>query len=367
LKNTTLQQQIAATLLPNIGPKRMRTILSHTESLEHFFEMKKKEFLKISGLGEILVKNLNREKALQAAENYLSFYENSEIETHFFQDSTYPKRLNECVDAPLLLFSKGNMDLKTHKTVAIVGTRNASEYGKRICEDLIQSFVGKNILVVSGLAYGIDIYVHQLCVKYNIQTVGVLAHGLDRLYPSLHKKTAEHMLLNGGLVTEFLQGTNPDRENFPMRNRIVAGLCDATIVIESGLKGGSLITADLANDYDREVFAYPGSIFSDYSKGCNFLIQKNKANLISKPQDFLDFMAWSDAKTTKKEQLDLFANLNEDEKQLVQCFENKKELTFDHLIYTSKLSFSKLSSTLLNLEFSGLIKSFPGKCYQIQF
>lgn len=367
MKNTTLQQQIAVTLLPNIGPKRMRTILSFTENLEHFFNMKKKEFLKISGLGEILVKNLDREKALIDAENYLSFYENSDIQTHFFQEENYPKKLNECVDAPLLLFSKGNLDLKTTKTVAIVGTRTASDYGKRICEDLIKSFEGKNILVVSGLAYGIDIYVHQLCVKYNIQTIGVLAHGLDRLYPSVHKKTAEAMLQNGGLLTEYLQGTNPDRENFPMRNRIVAGLCDATIVIESGIKGGSLITAELANDYDRDVFAFPGNIYSDYSKGCNFLIQKNKAHLISKPEDFLTFMNWNEEKVNKKQQLDLFANLNEEEKQLVQCFENKKELTFDHLIYTSKLSFSKLSATLLNLEFSGLIKSFPGKCYQIQF
>ena len=308
---------------------------------------------------------MNRDLALKLAEPFAEYFLKSSFQTHFFQNENFPKRLNECIDAPLLLFSSGEMDFNVPKVVAIVGTRNASDYGKQICEELIQSFIGKNILVVSGLAYGIDIFVHQLCVKYNIQTIGVLGHGLDRLYPSLHAKTAKEMQKNGGLLTEFLPGTNPDRENFPMRNRIVAGMCDATIVVESGIKGGSLITAELANDYNKDVFAFPGDITKEFSKGCNFLIQKDKAHLITGSKDFFKLMNWEDS--TKKEtiQFDLFTDLSGDEKLILSKFKTKSENSFDEIMYLTNLPFSKLSSSLLNLEFSGILKSYPGKIYKL--
>jgi DNA processing protein len=363
--NTDLQQQIALSLLPNIGRKRMRTILNHTESLDHFFKANKKDLLDIAGFGEILIRKMNRDLALKLAEPFAEYFLKSSFQTHFFQNENFPKRLNECIDGPLLLFSSGEMDFNVSKVVSIVGTRNASDYGKQICEELIQSFIGKNILVVSGLAYGIDIFIHQLCVKYNIQTIGVLGHGLDRLYPSLHAQTAKEMQKNGGLLTEFLPGTNPDRENFPMRNRIVAGMCDATIVIESGIKGGSLITAELANDYNRDVFAFPGDITKEFSKGCNFLIQKDKAHLITGSKDFFKLMNWEDSAAKKTIQFDLFSDLSNDEKLILSKFKSKSENSFDEILNLTNLPFSKLSSSLLNLEFSGILKSFPGKIYKI--
>ncbi|MES2588306.1 MAG: DNA-processing protein DprA [Bacteroidota bacterium] len=343
----------------------MRTILSQVETLDEFFKLKKKDFLKISGIGEILIRKMNRDFALKLAEPFANYFEKSSFKTHFFQEENFPKRLNECVDAPILLFSSGEMDFNVPKVVAIVGTRNASEYGKSICEELIKSFTGKNILVVSGLAYGIDVFVHQLCVKYKVQTIGVLAHGLDRLYPAIHAKTAREMSENGGLLTEFLPGTNPDRENFPMRNRIVAGMCDATIVVESGIKGGSLITAELANDYNRDVFAFPGDIHREFSKGCNFLIQKDKAHLITGSKDFFKLMEWEETKVSKKKQMELFNDFDENETKIVQFLLKKPEITFDELLFSTKLSFSNLSSSLLNLEFSGSIKSLPGKRYKL--
>ncbi len=364
MKNTDLQKQIALTLLPNIGRRRIRTILSHLDNIDDFFDIKKKDLLQIPGFGEQLIRNLDRDLALKMAEPFTKFYSQTQYKSHFFTEESFPKRLNECTDAPLLLFSEGNMDPNIKKVVAIVGTRNASDYGKQICEELVHSFVGKNILVVSGLAYGIDIFVHQLCVKNNIQTIGVLGHGLDRLYPSTHAKTAKLMLENGGLLTEFLNGTNPDRENFPMRNRIVAGMCDATIVVESGTKGGSLITAELANDYNRDVFAFPGDVRREFSKGCNFLIQKDKAHLITGSKDFLRLMEWNDEKEKKTKQIDLFQNLNEEEKLIMECFNTSNELSFDEIMFHSKLGFSKLNASILSLEFASILKSIPGKRYQ---
>lgn len=362
---TTLQQQLALTFLPRIGRRRMRIILEHTGTLEAFFAEKKKNLLRIPGFGETLIRQMDRKKALEQAITYAEQIKQEGYNCHFFQDPSYPSKLNECVDGPLLLFSKGKIDFKAEAVVAVVGTRNATSYGKKICEELISSMAGKNILVVSGLAYGIDIYIHELCVKHHIQTVAVLGHGLDRVYPSRHTVIANKMLQNGGLLSEFLPGTNPDRENFPMRNRIVAGLADATIVIESGIKGGSMITAEFANDYNRDVFAYPGDINRTYSAGCNFLIQKNKAHLITSSKDLYRTMNWEQTPTTKSIQPDLFSQLNPQEKSIVTCFKSCLELSFDYLIQATNLSFLELSSSLLNLEFNGLIKTIPGKRYQL--
>lgn len=367
MKHTDLQLQIAATLLPNFGNKRMRTILSHLDSLEEFFTAKKQHLKAIPGIGENLIRQLNRKEALVLAENHVDFFiKHPVIEPIFYTDISYPKRLNECVDAPLLLFKRGNLDPNVGKTVAIVGTRNATSYGKQICEELIESFDGKNILVVSGLAYGVDVIAHQLCIKHQIQTIGVLGHGLDIIYPSVHKKTAIEMMENGGLLTEFLPGTKPDRENFPMRNRIVAGMADVTIVVESGIKGGSLITADFANDYAREVAAFPGDISRTYSKGCNALIKNDKAHLITDSSDLFRLMNWeTDTQKSKVTLLDLFSNLSDLEKKIVSCFKEKAELSYDYLIQKTSLTFSELSANLLNLEFSGILKAMPGKNYKI--
>jgi DNA processing protein len=245
--------------------------------------------------------------------------------------------------------------------VSIVGTRNASSYGRKICEELIHSFVGKDIVVVSGLAYGIDIYAHKLCTELGIQTIGVLGHGLDRIYPQAHTTIAQKMLENGGLLTEFLPGSKPDRENFPMRNRIVAGMCDATIVVESGERGGSLITAELANDYARDVFAFPGDITREYSKGCNYLIQKNKAHLITSSDDFFEMMDWKDTPKTENKQLQLFVDLDEQEQKIVALLKESQEVSLDVLAIKTEIPVRLISGILLGLELKGVVKALPGK------
>lgn len=297
------------------------------------------------------------------AEPYVEYFTKKPFRTCFFQSEDFPTRLNHCEDAPLLLFGHGKMDLNAPRIVSVVGTRNASDYGKAICEELLQSFAGKNIIVVSGLAYGIDIYVHQLCVRLGIQTIGVLGHGLDRLYPSVHRHVAAHMVRNGGLLTEFLPGTKPDRMNFPMRNRIVAGMCDATIVIESGVKGGSLITAELANDYNRDVFAFPGDISREFSKGCNQLIQQNKAHLVTGSADFFRIMGWEDQ--PKPVQKTLFAGqLSPEERSILQVFEETAQPSVDLLALKTGLPVSKVSTGMLGLELAGIVKALPGKRYK---
>jgi DNA processing protein len=366
LNYTDLQQQIALTLLNKVGKKRIRNILSQMESVEAFFAEKNHNLLKIQGLGKGTLSQINREEALNLAVPYVDYFIKNSFKTYFYQSPEFPFRLNQCDDAPLILFGKGEMNFNAPKTVAIVGTRNASDYGKVICDELISSFIGKNIVVVSGLAYGIDIYVHQLCVKHGIETIGVLGHGLDRMYPAIHKNTALQMQKNGGILTEFLPGTTPDRMNFPMRNRIVAGMCDATIVIESGAKGGSLITAELANDYNRDVFAFPGDIFKEFSKGCNYLIQQDRAHLITKSKDFFRIMDWENVKNPTPVQKNLFLeDLNEEEKEIVTFLQEKETASIDFLTLKIGVSIGTMSGLLLNLEFLGLIKSLPGKRYKL--
>ena len=356
--------QIALTLLKGIGPKKAKLLLSKLDSIESIFNDSYSKISSLTGIGINLLKQMDRKEALAKSDVYQEYFTKNGIHTHFYIEKNYPRRLKQCADAPLLLFSKGNMDFNASKLVSVVGTRNASEYGKSICEELINGFAGKDIVVISGMAYGIDICVHQLCVKNNIPTIGVLGHGLDRIYPSIHKATANKMMLNGGLLTEFLPGTKPDRENFPMRNRIVAGMSDATIVVESKDSGGSLITADLANDYSRDVFAYPGNVGQIYSKGCNALIAKQKAHLITNSNDFLKLMQWED-ELKKNVQTQLFTDLTPEEMSIINLFSNESVLNLDVISIKSNLPISKTNVLLFNLELSGIVKSLPGKMYKM--
>lgn len=251
-----------------------------------------RELHAVTGIRHSVLRNLKRKQALEKASEQLDFVAKNNINVHFFLEQNYPRRLKQCEDAPIILYSMGNFDINPKRTLAIVGTRSASDYGKVLCTELIESLVDQDIQVISGLAYGIDICAHRSCVYSAIQTVGVMGHGLDRIYPNAHRKTAIQMLDNGGLVTEFVSGTSPDRENFPMRNRIVAGMADALVVVESRKKGGSLITAELANDYNKDVFAYPGSVGSKNAEGCHYLISEDKAHLITCGRDLLAKMGW---------------------------------------------------------------------------
>ena len=365
MENATLNYQIALTLLKGIGPIKARQLLSKLGSIESIFHDSLASIAKTTEMSHTILKQMNRDKALDQARQQLSYFEKHSIKSHFYTSASYPRRLKQCADAPLLLFEKGDMNLNAQRIVSIVGTRNATEYGKSVCDEMIKGMVGKNILVVSGMAYGIDIYTHQLCVKYDIPTIGVLGHGLDRLYPAEHINTATKMLNNGGLLTEYLPGTNPDRENFPMRNRIVAGMSDATIVIESKESGGSLITAELANDYSRDVFAIPGNIGQIYSKGCNLLIAKQKAHLITGSNDFLTWMHWKEEEKPKTIQRALFTNFTKEEEELITIFELNGELSIDNLSSKSKFPVSKTSVLLFNLEMVGAVKSLPGKKYRL--
>jgi DNA processing protein len=364
MKMTHEIYKIAFANLHGIGPYRGAQLLSKIGSLDEMFSLSSKEIYLRTGISKLTIQNLNRNDALENAEKQFNFNEKHDVKTHFFLDSDYPRRLKQCADLPMILFSKGNMNLNDEKIVAIVGTRNQTEYGLGLLHELIQSFSDNNILVVSGLAYGVDISAHRLCIEHNIPTLAVLGHGLDRIYPSRHKNTAIKMLDSGGLLTEFGIGTNPDRENFPMRNRIVAGLADATIVIESKSKGGSMITAELANDYNRDVFAFPGDVYRPYSEGCNQLLRTNKAQLITNGNDFLTFMNWNLKNSIPKQKI-LFENFNDEEKMVLEVLKDQTDVHMDVLSIKTQLSPSKINVLLFNLEMKNAVNQIPGKRYRL--
>lgn len=356
--------KIAFSRLHGIGPSRASQVISKIGTIEDFFSLKLQEIYLQTGIAKSILQNLNREGALGEAEKQMKFNEKHQITTHFFLDNDYPRRLKQCSDLPIVLYSKGNMNLNNRKIVSVVGTRNQTEYGHRILKEFINSISDLEILVVSGLAYGVDISAHRLCLENNIQTVAVLGHGLDRIYPSKHKNTAIEMINHGGLLTEFGIGTKPDRENFPMRNRIVAGLADATIVIESKAKGGSIITAELANDYSRDVFAFPGDIDRPYSEGCNQLLRNQKAHLITNGNDFLKFMNWDDQKNNSKQKI-LFEDYSEEEKMVLKILQQDSEIHMDVISMKTKISASKMNVLMFNLEMKNAVVQLSGKRYRL--
>lgn len=284
----------------------------------------------------------------------------------FQDDENYPKRLRNCYDAPLLLYYKGTASLNHPRIISIVGTRNATSYGKMLCRQLAELLKPYDVLISSGLAHGIDAAAHKECLISGIPTVGVMGHGLDRIYPAAHRELAAKMLMHGGLLTEFLPGTNPDRENFPKRNRIIAGMADATIVVEASIKGGALITAEIANSYNRDVYAFPGKVTDEFSEGCNFLIKTNRAGLINNPQDLIYYLGW-DGETSgpKKEvQTHLPIDLNKDERLVAEALQNQA-LGIDELSLRINLPQSKLAMILLTMEMKGHIVALPGKLFRI--
>jgi DNA processing protein len=359
--------QIALTFLKNIGPAYARSLMSYFGDAEAVFKAPTGKILKVPGIGEKTVSALNFNEALQKAEDELRFIERNSIDVIFFTDARYPKRLKNCVDAPVLLYSKGNADLNNKRIVSIVGTRNATEYGKDLCRQLIEDLKQYDVLVLSGLALGIDVAAHKECLKHNIPTIGVVGHGLDRLYPAANRGTAEKMQQNGGLLSEYPSGTIPDRENFPQRNRIVAGMADATVVIEAGIKGGALITAEIANSYNRDVFAFPGRVDDVYSEGCNFLIRHNKAALLTCPADLAYSMGWERSQESKPvEQFMLPFDLSADE-QIIFNFiqQHKTPVAIDDLSLKINMPMSQIAMGLLNMEMQGYIRSLPGKTYKV--
>jgi DNA processing protein len=366
LITTELHHQVALTLLEGIGPKSAKSLIAYLGSTDAIFKEKKNLRTTIPGFSKERFRKLNTTKALLDAEKILDFIERHKIKTSFFLDQDYPYRLKECADSPILLYSKGDFAFNPKRTIAVVGTRNMTFYGKKLIRELISSLQPYDVQIVSGLAYGVDVYTHRCCLEFGVPTVGVLGHGLDRVYPFQHRSTAQKMIENnGGLLTEFPNGTSPDRENFPKRNRVVAGMTDATIIIESGEKGGSLITAHLANDYSRDVFAYPGNVDSLYSKGCNSLIANDKAHLVTSSKDITKLLDWELKAKEKPIQMNLFHQLSGDEKKIVNLLKEFEKISLDVLSVKLKTPVSILSSLLLILELKGIVLTLPGKKYTL--
>ena len=351
-------------MIPGIGDINGKKLVSYCGSAEAIFKEKKRNLQKIPGIGESTVNSIISHKVLARAEEEIEFINKYNITPLFYLDKDYPKRLTHCIDSPVMIYYKGNADLNAPRIVSIVGTRRATEYGKETCNKIIEGLSDLNVLVVSGLAYGIDTNAHKAALKNNLDTVGILAHGLDRIYPAANKSLAEKMVHHGGLITDFISKTNPDRENFPKRNRIIAGISDALIVIESAIRGGALITANIANSYSRDVFALPGKINDTYSEGCNFLIKTNKAALIQSAKDVKYIMLWESKNEKTSKQQKLFVELSPEEEQIVNIIKQNKEASIDQIVLESKFTNSKIAAILLNLEFKGVIKSLPGKMYK---
>jgi len=363
-----LAYKIAISLIPGIGSVTARNLIAYVGSVEGVFQEKEKNLLKIPGIGEVNAKRVVRQNVLERAKKEVEFVLKNRIRTFFYLDDNYPTRLKGCSDAPIVLYFKGNANLNERRIISVVGTRNATNYGKEICEELIRNFSEKSypILVVSGLAYGIDVHAHKACLKYNIPTVGVFAHGLDTIYPSLHAPIAAKMLENGGLISDFISETKIDRANFLRRNRIIAGMADATIIVESAKKGGALVTADIANSYNRDVFAFPGRSTDLYSQGCNKIIKLNEAVLVENQADIEKAMNWDiKVSTNRAYQTSLFVELTPEEQKLVDLLK-RGDRFIDEITIETQLPMSKVSSLLLTLEFKGVITSLPGKMYRLK-
>jgi DNA processing protein len=357
--------KIALSLIPGIGDVLGKKLVAYSGGVEAVFRQKKSSLLRIPGIGNFFANAVLRQNVLGKAEAEIRFMDRHGIRPLFYLDENYPYRLRQCADSPLMLYYKGSADLNPAKVIGIVGTRNATSYGKDLCNELIESLLSFNVCIVSGLAYGIDICAHKLCLKNNVTTLGVLAHGLDVIYPSIHRSVSDKMIFNGGLLTDYPSRTKPDKENFPRRNRIVAGLCDALIVIESAVDGGSMITAEIANSYSRDVFAFPGRTNDLYSSGCNRLIRDNKAALIENGTDLIRMMGWETQKKESIRQPTLFEDLSGEEESIVSVMKDKGNVHIDELSALVGIPVYKISTLLLNMEFLGVLKSLPGKMYRL--
>jgi DNA processing protein len=371
MDTNSLKYKIALSLIPKVGHITARKLVAYVGDFEGVFKESKKNLLKIPDIGQTLANNIVHAKnVLPLAEKEIEFIEKNNIRVVFYLDEEYPERLKHCTDAPILLYTKGKLSLNQRKVLSIVGTRKATDEGVSFGKSLVRALAdrGHNPVIVSGLAYGIDAAAHRAALDNNLATVAVLGHGLDIIYPASHKSLAKKIMDNGLLITDFPSKSKRDKNNFVKRNRIIAGLSDATIVVESGEKGGALITADIANSYNRDVFAVPGRVTDTHSKGCNQLIKTNKAALLEKVEDIEYLLGWEpeDKLNQKDIQRNLFVELNNEEKIIVDILKsNAKELPIDTICLKAQMPTSKVSPILLELEFKGILKTLPGKTYKL--
>lgn len=367
-----LQYRIAIELIPKVGSITAKRLIAYCGSAEAVFRQSKKALLKIPGVGETIAAEVVNQNVLHLAEKEIEFIERYKIKALYFTDPEYPERLRQCEDGPVMLYVKthSSINFNSDKIISIVGTRKATAYGKQVCEAIVNGLAAKghNPIIVSGLAYGIDIVAHKSALKNNLQTVAVLGHGLDAIYPVAHRTVAKDMLEQGALITDFISGTPFDPNNFLRRNRIIAGISDATIVVESALEGGALVTADIANSYNRDVFAVPGNVTSTYSTGCNMLIKQNKAALVESADDIEFLLGWSSTSKTQtvKQYAINFDHFTNEEKKIINFLKGKGEETVDLIALGTGLPVSTVLSSLLNLEFSGVVSSKPGKVFAVK-
>jgi DNA processing protein len=367
LNHSSLKYKIALSLIKGLGPKLIRNVLAYIGDVEAVFKEKETVLAKVPGIGQKQAHLIAHANTLERAEKEIQFIEQNGIKACFVLDESYPARLKHCEDGPVLIYSKGNHSLDGNKMLSVVGTRNVTEGGKENCFNLIRDIAAyyPDTSIVSGLAYGVDICAHRAALEFKLPTIAVLAHGLDRIYPGMHRNTAVNILDDGALLTEFMSETNPDRQNFVKRNRIIAGLTDATIVVESAIKGGALLTAHMAQSYNRDVLAFPGRIDDEYAKGCNKLIKTNVAAMIENLDDLEYALGWERQNKQKSEkQLSLFETPQGEAGIVYDILRQEKEATVNLLSIKAGMPVGKTSSILLQLEFDNLVKSLPGNVYR---
>jgi DNA processing protein len=355
---------LALQRVEGVGDIMAKKLLTHCGSAEAVFKTKTTQLAAIDGVGSWTLKNLKDKSVFDKANAELEYIKSNDINAVYFQDEKYPDRLKHCIDGPLLLFTSGNIDLKNRKIISIVGTRQITSYGTEFCRKLIEDLAPLDPVIVSGFAYGVDIVAHQLAMEHNLQTIAVVAHGLNQIYPKTHKKYVAKVEENGGFMTEFWSSSNPDKENFVRRNRIVAGMSEATIVIESADRGGSLITANMANDYNRDVFAVPGRVTDKYSQGCNNLIKTQKANVLTSAADLVYILNWDIQKESKPVQKQLFVTLEDDEQKVYDYLLKTGKEIMDVIALRCDFPIYKISGMLLNMELKGVVRPLPGKLFE---
>ena len=368
MKSNELLYDIALTQLFMVGPRTARALIEHLGSAEAVFKESPDILRTIGNVGAYISDKNYQEQALKRAEAELAFIEKNNIKAIKFDSPDYPMRLSQCPDAPQMLYQYGNCDLNSQKFVAIIGTRSATKYGRDLTNDLVKTLASSNpdTVIISGLAYGIDIAAHKAALEHGLPTIAVVAHGLDRIYPNVHRQYASQMIQSGGAITtEYLSNTNPDPQNFVQRNRIVAGMCDVAVVVESAIKGGSLITANLGTHYNRDVMAFPGRIGDKTSEGCNKLIRQHKAEIITSAEDLINLMGWN-APTSNAIQQSLFNDLTPEQQSVIDLL----TISPQHINTISTnldLSIQRTSALLTEMVFDDLIDQLPGDVYSLKF
>ena len=362
--------QIALTLVPGVGSILVRQLVSYCGSAPDVFRSPLAKLLKVPGIGAVTARAILKADVQTEAEWVLKRLELLNATALFYTDKAYPARLKSLYDAPALLYFQGTANLNAPRTIGLVGTRQATDYGRRVTSEIVEALVSYNVTVISGLAYGIDIAAHRASLTHHLPTVGVMASGLDVIYPNVHYRTAQEMLAEGGLLTESVPGIKPDAHLFPARNRIIAGLSDAVVVVEAAAKGGALITAEYANNYHREVFAVPGQLNQTFSAGCNKIIRENKAQIYTSPKDLIETLNWdtpTNQPTRKQQAPPLPVDVTEEESQILALLRQVSSVHIDELSWQSQIPMGQLASLLLSLEFRGFVRSLPGKKYAVGF